>query len=293
LIAGAVAALGSSCTWAYASARYALASRDVGSQRVNLARAVVVVPVYWIVTLAQTSGHALDGVTLRGTLWLLASTLCSYALGDNLFFTAARRLGTSTALSIASTYPLWAAAVGAIFGGEHFGPARALGTVLCVGGVIALVRLSKRPDETHEGSVASGFVLACITSLLWAGNSVSIKHGSLGLGTWQANAIRYSLALVLLSAQVRLFAPPSPRPAPTGGWRTLLPPIVADAIFGSVFYVYGLAHSDLAVGATLSALAPLISVPFAIALGSEKWSAPRFAAIATTVAGIAALMIYD
>src|SRR5581483_8845738 len=225
--------------------------------------------------------HPLDGLEPRRALWLLASVVCSYALGDSLFFTAARRLGVSTALSIASTYPLWAAAAGALFAGERFGPARAAGTLLCVGGVIALVRLARAPDEKHEGSFSSGLVLAAIVSLLWAGNSFSIKQGSIGLDAWQSNTLRYSMALVLLAAQTRFLAP-SPRPAPAGGWRSLLVPIIADAIFGSVFFVYGLSHSDLAVGATLSSLAPLISVPIAVVMGEEKWSLPRLIAVATT-----------
>ena len=65
---------------------------------------------------------------------------------------------------------------------------------------------------------------------------------------------------------------------------------VLDAIFGSIFFVYGLANTDLAVGATLSSLSPLISVPFAIALGEERWSAPRAIAITATVGGIVLLV---
>jgi drug/metabolite transporter (DMT)-like permease len=290
---GALAALGSSCTWAYASARYSMASRDVGSARVNLARAIVVVPIYFTVVAFDSGARALDGVTSTGSAWLLASVLCSYALADNLFFSAARRLGVSTALTIASTYPLWAALVGVVFAGERFGPLRAAGTLLCVGGVIALVRLAPRTrDEKgppHRDRF--GFALAFVTSILWAGNSVSIKHGAVGLTVWQANAIRYSMALVLLSGQVALSRTPPPSPRPAGGWTGLLPAIIADAVFGSVFYVYGLAHTDLSVGAPLSSQAPLLSVPVAIALGEERWSTARFAAVTATVGGIVALIL--
>src|SRR5262249_6439995 len=78
---------------------------------------------------------------------------------------------------------------------------------------------------------------------------------------------------------------------PTGGWRSLLPAILCDALCGSIFYVYGLAHTDLAIGATLSSLAPLVSVPFAILLREERWSAARFVAVLTTVVGIAVLLL--
>src|SRR6185503_5871813 len=74
---GAAAALGSSVTWAYASTRYAQASRDVGSQRVNLARATVVLPIYLVCTFALDGRAFFAGVTLGKSGWLLASVLCS------------------------------------------------------------------------------------------------------------------------------------------------------------------------------------------------------------------------
>lgn len=293
---GPLAALASSVTWAYSSTRYAQASRDVGSSRVNLARAICVVPIYLVVTLLQLGGGAFDGVTTPKVGWLFASVLCSYAIADNLFFTAARRLGISTALSIASTYPLWAAVVGAIFGGEPFGPTRAFGTLLCVGGVIALVRLgpmskASRAAGTPHRTDVLGVVLAFIASILWAGNSISVKHGAVGLSVWQANAIRYTIALVLLCGQVAFARTPPARKAPIAGWLWLVPAILTDALCGSIFYVYGLSHTDLAVGSTLSSLAPLISVPVAIAVGEEHWSGPRFFAVATTTAGVVVLIL--
>ena len=57
--------------------------------------------------------------------------------------------------------------------------------------------------------------------------------------------------------------------------------------------MYGLAHTDLAVGATLSSLAPLMSVPFALFYREERWSPPRFAAVTATVAGVIMLIVDD
>ena len=287
---GPLAALASSVTWAYSSTRYAQASRAAGSVRVNLARAAVVVPIYLALVFTLGASRALAAVDGRLAAWLLVSVLCSYALADALFFAAARRLGISTALSIASSYPLWAALLGALVRHEPFGPARAAGTLLCTGGVMGLVRLhisaSGAPEDTNKAHAVGGFVLAAITSVLWAGNSFAIKEASVGLSPLPLNAVRYAMALVLLAAQ----APFSRGTRPGGGWLRLVPAILCDALLGSLLYVYGLAHTDLAVGATLSSLAPLVSVPFAIALGEERWSTPRFIAIAATVSGIVILV---
>src|SRR3954451_9351193 len=157
---GALAAFGSSLTWAFASVRYSQVSRNVGSARVNLARALVVAPFYLIVGLAL-HGRALAAIDLRSAGWLTLSVFGSYALADNLFFSATRRLGVPTALSIASTYPLWAALVGVTLRGERFGLFRLGGTLLCVLGVTALVRLApKREEKSESRSSLGGVVLA-------------------------------------------------------------------------------------------------------------------------------------
>ena len=110
--AGAMAAFGSSLTWAFASVRYSQMSREIGSVQVNLARALVVGPFYLAIALVLHRGRPANGVSTESALWLMVSVLCSYVLADSLFFVAARRIGVSTALSIASIYPLWAAVVG-------------------------------------------------------------------------------------------------------------------------------------------------------------------------------------
>src|SRR2546423_15239407 len=105
-LAGALAALGSSLTWAFASVRYAQVPRDIGSARVNLARALVVGPFYFLVAAALHGSNIATGMTVGRAVWLAVSVLCSYVLADTLFLSAARRAGVATALSIASTYPL-------------------------------------------------------------------------------------------------------------------------------------------------------------------------------------------
>lgn len=290
---GACAALSSSCTWAYASTRYAQASRSVGSVRVNLARATIVSPIYFVCAFALTHGAPLSGYTGAKAGWLALSVLTSYTLGDGIFFFAASRLGISTALSIASIYPLWAALAGVVWNGEPFGATHAAGTLLCVVGVAALVRMAapatEQPSSPRRRDLV-GVALAVATSLFWATTSVAIKRGAVGLSAWQVNALRYPLAmLVLLPVLAAGRARGTIAPVKID-WRRLLAPSLADGVFGSLGFVYGLSHTDLAVGATLTSLAPLVSVPVAIVLGEERWSAPRFAAVAATVGGVAILV---
>lgn len=297
-MSGALAALASAALWAFASTRYALASRAVGSARVNLTRATIVMPLFAVATLLSTHGHPLADVTTPRAGWLLLSVFCAYAFADNVFFAAARRVGITTALAIGSSYPLWAAAAGALWRGEHFGLVRAGGTVLCVGGVITLIVLAPQAADEHEHAQSTrreareGIALALLTSILWAGNTVSTKVGGTGIAAWQANLIRFCFAWPILAATSALTRRPiADDDAARATYRGLVFPSLAEACVGSSLFVYALAHTDLAVGATLSSLAPLMSVPFALFYRAERWSAPRFCAVAVTVAGVIVLIL--
>lgn len=294
---GALAALASAALWAYASTRYALASRILGSARTNFARACVVMPLFIVATLVTTGGHPLAGISSTRAEWLFLSVLCAYAFADNVFFAAARRVGITTALAIGSSYPLWAAIAGTLWRGERFGLPRAGGTVLCVGGVIALIVLAPQAAGEHahahsnKREAKEGIALALLTSILWAGNTVAVKVGGTGLEAWHANLIRFCFAWPILAATSALTKrPSSDAAAARATYKGLIVPSLAEACVGSTLFVYALSHTDLAVGATLTSLAPLMSVPFALFYGEERWSLPRFVAVAATVAGTVILV---
>jgi drug/metabolite transporter (DMT)-like permease len=280
---GAAAAFASSGTWAFASARYSLATREVSAIRVNLARVTVTLPIWLAMGLFQ--GGLFVGLSVQALGWITLSTLCSYALADSLFFLAAKELGVASAMSIGSSYPLWSAMKGTLVDGEPFGTARALGTLLCVGGIAAIIKLGEKPGETGMGARGRGILLALATSVLWAGNTIGIKAAAASVSLPTINVVRHTLVIALLGALVLAGRVAGPS-RPARGWLPLVPAILTDNLVGSLCFIYGLAHTDLAVGATLSSLAPLLTLPFAIAYGVEKITPAKLAAVTTTVAGI-------
>jgi drug/metabolite transporter (DMT)-like permease len=291
VLLGPAAAFTASVTWAFATTRYSRASREVGSARVNLARSVVATSGFALLRFFQGGEQVFSGMTTNAAGWLLGSIVCSYALGDSLFLTASRRVGITTALSIASTYPLWAALWGTVIDHEPLGLTRGAGMLLAVGGVMWLVQLGHKGPVRRDRRDWGGVGLSLVASVLWALNSISLKRGSVGMNLLDVNVFRFGAAFVLLLPQTLLPSARALASAPRGGWRALLPALLVDCMLGSLSYVYGLAHTDLAVGATLSSLAPLISVPFAITSGEERFDARRSAAIVTTVAGVALLVV--
>lgn len=313
---GPLAALGSSLTWAYGSAVYAQSAQRVGSIEVNLARAVLVLPLFALGMLLTVGTSALDLLSLRRMGWLTLSMICSYGLGDTVFYLAAVRIGTPTALAIGSAYPVWATLLGALTLGEPVGPGRATGTLLCIAGVVWLVLLQARADpaakdpadpasQARPRKIFVGVLLAVLVSILWAGNTYAIRRGAQGLPLMLANTIRYGLAVIFLSVlwlrielkrrkeRASLLPPRAPPERLLGrgpALRRFAITAFIEAFFGSSIFVYGLSHSDLSVAAPLSSLAPLFAVPIGLLLGTERLHLRRVAAIALTVLGVVLLV---
>jgi drug/metabolite transporter (DMT)-like permease len=294
-----------SVTWAFASIRYAAVAREVGDARVGLLRAVSATVMWWAVALA-TSGSPSEAVDLRHGAFLVGSIVCSYALGDRVFFAAAHRVGVSTALAIATIYPLWAALYGTLFRGEPFGLRRSLGVLACLIGVSALLALSRAGNvstaQRANGSASAtsnaqvyalgGVGLALLTSLFWAGNAVFLKLGTDGPDIVQANAIRFTAGVVLLALQLPRRQSPAAATSVryTSLARRLALPLLVDTGLGSICFVYGIAHTDLALGATLSSLSPLVALPLAVMLGTERFSPGRALAVCLTLTGVLLLV---
>jgi drug/metabolite transporter (DMT)-like permease len=291
---GPLCALASSVTWAFASGKYAEQAAALGGVRINFARALFAFAGWsaWLVVSGEAG--ALAGLEPSRALWLALSIVCSYVLGDGVFYAAAQRAGVSSALAVATVYPLWAALYGALVRGESLGPLRLAGLAGAVLGVALLLRLSSDSGAAAADarSARLGILLALVTSLFWAGNAICLKQGAEGLPMAEANVIRFGFGAALLAPRVALA---SRGAAPRTGMGTvlgaLIVPLVLDTLIGSACYVYGLAHSELALGATLSSLSPVAALPLAVLSGAERVTAPRAACVIVIVAAVVALVL--
>jgi drug/metabolite transporter (DMT)-like permease len=260
---------------------------------VNVTRALFALPCFFLAAVVTGWGDLAGAFRLpAGNLfWLALSVVGSYALGDALFFRSTHALGVPGALSIASTYPLWSALAGWLVRGERMGAAGVLGLVMVVGGVVTVIRSRSGTDALGRGRRATGVLLAVATSLFWALNAYAISRGGKGVSPAVANTVRMAavLAVVPLAGRLTMGAGAalavSAADARSAGWLFVL-----EGFGGSMLFLLGMTRSPLAIGAAFSSLAPVVSVPFAVLSGRERFSLSTTVGVVVVVAGILLLV---
>ena len=293
---GPISALASSATWAIGSAQYSRLSHSYSAFAVNFARGLLAFPLFFIFSFVLAGGVT-EGLTQFAEVsrvrfaWFALSMIASYGLGDVLFLWSTRAIGVPTALAIASGYPLWTAAAGTVFRGESLSILPLLGLFITVAGVVLVIMNSPRNEEHRSiSNLRKGVILALLTSVCWATNSFSSAEGGQGLSAPVANSIRMIFAMIFSAGFGWLFLPKASLLLPRKEMVSNLWVFVLEAFGGSYFYMYGLTHSPLAVGATLASLAPVLSVPVAWAMGLEKFSFPRTFSICLVALGVSLLV---
>jgi len=303
---GPFCAFMSSVTWAVGSSTYSRLSRGHSPFAINFGRATVALPIFFLIT-ALSAGSptqlimAYQSMPQAQMFWLALSILASYAVGDVLFMWSTRSLGVPAALAIASTYPVLTAGLATVVQGEHLAPHRLAGLLITVTGVIAVILSQTDPTPaSSEGAHAApahltrkstGVFLAFGAMLAWAVNSLGVARGGVGVDPMVGNTLRMVCALGMSAVLGRAFAPGTEVMLP---WRVLkksLPVFIFEAFGGSAFFLYGLSHAPLAIGSTLSSLAPVLSVPVAWFLGLERFSLPRTLAVCGVVFGLWLLVL--
>lgn len=297
---GAAAAFMASVTWSIGSATYSRLSHFYPAHTVNFVRAVIALPIFVALSAAvalsenRTPLQSVLEIPWNNVSWLVVSNVCSYAFGDILFLASTRMVGIPTALAIASTYPFYAAVFGWVFASEVLSPQKIFGLVVTVSGTILVVlagrSIAKQSAPSNEVSSESrfrlGLVLAFFASLAWSLNSFSSARGSSGINTFDANVVRMGVALFLVpligvAVERRLRLSMTREDT-----KRFLGIFILESVVGSCFYIYAMSHASLAVAATLTSLAPVLTLPFAVYKGWERFSFRKTVGILCVVLGI-------
>jgi drug/metabolite transporter (DMT)-like permease len=221
---------------------------------------------------------------------------------------SARFLGVPGALAIASSYPLWSTAGAAWWRGDPVSFGQFIGVLLtCVGIIIVVLRaprftrsstvdvdsgFSVVPSIIRRGGKTFSFVLALLTSLMWSINSMAVSELGSRLSPEVSNVLRMGFALIITSVCGRIFLPRASIVLDRKTFTKNIALFVYEAFIGSYLFIIALARSPIAIGVTLSALAPVLAVPVAWISKTERPSLMRTLGVCLVVAGVILLLVY-
>ncbi|MFX1327901.1 MAG: DMT family transporter [Promethearchaeota archaeon] len=260
-------------------------------------------------------------------LWLLLilSFIFGQVIGDTAYFTAQKELGTTIALAISMTFPLFTFILSLIFLKRPFKFTLIL-SLLLIGIGITIIGKSKIKSENFEYEKDSAFkksikvriqdiigadfikaAFFCLTaSLGWAIGAVLIDFATVQidqithmeeLSSVIGNAIRFPFALIILSSMVwrekrmkkrnnTINQKISPRI-----WILLVIASIIGTSLGAYLYTESVHLAGANVVALIASAAPLFALPLTYFINKEKITKLGFVGVILTVLGIIFILI--
>ena len=286
---GALYALGSAVTWAVTSLLVRSLAPPFTSVGINALRstaggALLAAYVLWV-----SGVEPFLAVSPRAFTLMTVSIVAAIGVGDTLFFESTRTLGLGRAMTIATSYPVLAAALAAVFLDEPLTPPVVAGTLMTLGG-LTLIMMTK-VDATAEGRPWRGIGAAVLASVGWAVSVVLMKAPLREVDPTLAQAIRIPVAALLLWCTPWARGAAATLWAGGGGMLARFTVLSALTAVSSVMFVASIKYAGVTVASVLTSTAPLFAIPLGIAFLGERL--PRLAVLGAviTVAGIVVLRL--
>jgi DME family drug/metabolite transporter len=285
---GAVCALASAFTWAVTSLLVRTVSPPLSSVTVSAVRALLGGGLLLAWVLGTSGVERLAAIGETNFVLLAVSIVVAIAVGDVMFFEAARFLGLARAMTISMVYPLMSACFAAVFLGEPLTARVGAGSVVTLTGLALIVR-ARRDDREREDRLGLGVAAAITAAVAWATSLLVLKPAMGTLDPITTQAVRLPLAsMVLFVTPWGWGAPRQMRDADryTLSRVALLGCVTAAS---SVLFVTSVKWADVAVAAVLSSTAPLFALPLGLIFLGERVTRTALVGTALAVTGVALL----
>jgi drug/metabolite transporter (DMT)-like permease len=287
---GAIAALATAFSWTITALAFEYAAKRIGALTLNLLRLIVGFLFLGLWRLITKGSFIPIDAPAGAWMWLSASGIVGFVLGDLLLFQAFVDVGSRLSMLIFASAPAFTAFLGFAILGERLGILAIAGMGLTLAGIALVIITSPRKEKSEEGKKKlRGIFLAFGGAVGQAGGLILSKIGAGHMDPFAGTQIRvmagivgFALIIIILKA-----------------WRGLTAALkdgkaVASLSLGSFFGPFlGVSMSLLAVQSTsagvaasiMSIMPVLIIVPYAI-LYKEKIKLLEVGGAIVAVAGV-------
>ena len=293
---GEIAGLLTSISWAGSSVLFTLASKQVGSIKVNRIRVILALS-FLMVTNWAFYGYILPfNAGVVRWVWFTISGIIGYAIGDVLLFQSFISVGPQLAMLIMSLAPLLSAGLAWIFFGEMLNLMQILGVMLALLGVVWVILRRKNEPKSQFSSPVRGVLFGLGAA---AGQSIGYilsKQGLTdGFSPIAGNSIRMLAAVVLLWAvasiqgKTRETIHSMYEKPKVLGW--LIAAAFIGPVLGATLSLFALQHTQVGIASTLIALPPVFLLPISWLVFKEKFRWGPVIGTLMAIGGVALLFL--
>jgi drug/metabolite transporter (DMT)-like permease len=296
---GSFAALGTAFAWTFTSVVFEYAAKRIGSLALNFLRLVVAFLFLGIYGLLSRGLFIPIDAPASAWLWLSASGLVGFVIGDLCLFQAYIDIGARLSLLVYATTPIFTAILGFIAFGERLSVIGILGMAVTLGSIALVLSGKKGGDERHESSSrVRGLLLALGGALGQAGGLVLGKIGA-GYGSdamdpfagTQARVVAGMLGFALVVAVTRSW---SGLGAALKDWKALVS-LSAGAFFGPFLGVslslLAVQSGNTGVASAIMSITPILIIAPSALFFKEKVTLREIIGSVAAVGGVFLLFL--
>jgi drug/metabolite transporter (DMT)-like permease len=260
-------------------------------------------------------------------IWLLLilSFVFGQVIGDTAYFTAQKELGTTIALAISMTFPLFTFILSLIFLNKPF-KLNLILSLLLIGIGITIIGKSKRNinnskeeifDEikpsfkkrflrTFRGELIRAIGFCFIASLGWAIGAVLIEFGTIKideiikieeLSSILGNVIRFPFAFLILASMVwrenhlKNKSNEVKVKKSLNTWILLIIASITGTSIGAYLYTESVHLAGASIVSLIASASPLFALPLTYIVNKEKVSKFGFIGVILTILGVVIILI--
>ncbi|MFX0022584.1 MAG: DMT family transporter [Candidatus Hermodarchaeota archaeon] len=295
---------------------------EVSPTFINFFRTAIGTLTFFFIILILNQLNLIFVVSWELWLLLILSFVFGQVIGDTAYFIAQKDLGTTIALAISMTFPLFTFILSLVFFNEPFKLNLVLSLILIGIGVIIIGRSKSIPREVKLDTNANQEILIiesqkkkyikaigfCFTaSIGWAIGAVLIEYATVQidqiiyveeLSSIIGNVIRFPFALMILGSMVlreEYLIKKKPNPSyqrkSIYTWMFLLGGSLIGTSLGAYLYTESVHLAGANLVSLIATASPLFALPLTYLVNKERISRFGFIGVIITILGVIVILI--
>ena len=171
-----------------------------------------------------------------------------------LLFTAYQYIPTGTTTTIHFLYPAMVVLACVLLFREKLSKIRGISVALCLAGILLMV------DTTVSNLSITGVLIALASSITWAAYIILLDKADLQGATSEQIMFYTGISSIVMMAVFGSAAGQLTVSVTPIGWAAIAASNLFISVFGSLFFIMGVRHTDAQVSAVASTLEPIVSI---------------------------------